>query len=398
MEASARLTGARVFLVDQNGRPLDWAMGEQPLTNHPLFPPEEGFLVGKPGSAETYLPVLGMDVLFVSIPVKEETSPVRAVVMVAPLVEIKRAQLPFLSLLLISSGISFLTALLVGLYLSSSISRPVHNLTEAADKVAAGDLDQMVKEDSKDEIGRLARTFNYMVEKVRRTYRAQRDFVSNVSHELRTPLTSIDGFSQALLDNVAKGGERRHALEVINKESKRLRRLVESLLTLSRIDAGQLDLRITSFDVGSFLSGIIEKLKFRAEEHRIKVILDVADDAGRLKSDPDRLEQVLTNLLDNALNYSSTGDRIWLRGFRKKLKEKEELRIEVQDEGEGIPAEELPHIFDRFHRVEKSRAKKFGGAGLGLSISKEITEALGGKISVQSEPGKGSTFTISLPL
>lgn len=397
--ATDELTGTRIFLVDQNDhligpRPRAEMMMRQRFMRFQSQPmPMEG-----PQTLEQYLPAIRRNVLLVSAPV-EGNPRVKAVVLAAPLQDLSRSQLPFLYLLLLSAAMSFLIATLIALILSGSILKPVRKLTEAADKAAGGDLKQVVKTESRDEIGRLARSFNYMIERVRRMYENQKNFASNISHEFRTPLTSIEGYSDALLSGVAKGkAEREKSLKIINEESKRLKRLTESLLMLSRIDADALEFELTDVDVNAFLKRIKDKLKLQLQEAGVSLDIDSSPYIDHIKTDPDRLEQVLVNLIDNAARHSPAGSTVEITAAEDNPPNlPARVKISVSDQGPGIPEADLKKIFDRFYRVGKAAKGKGSGAGLGLAIAKEMIDALGGSIEVTSESGKGTTFSVYIP-
>jgi two-component system sensor histidine kinase ResE len=235
-----------------------------------------------------------------------------------------------------------------------------------------------------------------MAERVRTAYELQRNFVGDVSHELRTPLTSIEGFTQALLDGVTSSPEeQRRSLEIINQESKRLVRVLRDLLLLSQIDAGEIHPDIRQADLVDVMRKLESIYAARAEETGTGLRVEPPRRALTLFTDPDRLERVLTNLLDNAFKYAAaTGGTVVLSA----AVQADSVEISVSDNGPGIPPEVLPHIFDRFYRVEKSRAQKHGGSGLGLSICKELVWTLGGTIKVSSQPGRGTTFSLTLPI
>jgi len=224
---------------------------------------------------------------------------------------------------------------------------------------------------------------------------SQRDFVANVSHELKTPLTSIQGFSQALLDGMASTPEaQKQAAQVIYDESGRMHRMVIDLLDLARLDAGTLDLQHSPVDLSALLHNIAEKLAPQARSGNLEIRVETTD-LPAVIGDGDRLAQVFTNLVDNALKFTPAGGVITLRAASSGSN----IQVEVEDTGEGIPPEALSNIFNRFYQADLSRSGgRKHGAGLGLAIVKEILEAHGGKITVRSELGKGSTFIVYLPL
>ncbi|OFW57304.1 MAG: hypothetical protein A2W01_01590 [Candidatus Solincola sediminis] len=296
---------------------------------------------------------------------------------------------------LIAAAIALGLSILLALLLSSYVLKPLRNLSHAAWDLAHGNLERRVEVSGQDEITELSRYFNYMAERIQQSSQLQKDFVANVSHEIRTPLTSIEGFSQALMDDMVQDEEdRKRYLNIISEESRRLKRLVSQLLALSRIDAGAWTLRVAPLSLSSYLAEIGEKFQPLADENALSLSIEAASDTPAIETDRDTLEQILQNLLDNAIKFTEAGGEITLSS---KPAGDGGAVIEVKDNGRGIPSDELKQIFDRFVRVERSRSQRFGGAGLGLSVCRDLVNLLGGRISVQSEPGRGSIFTIELP-
>jgi|HigsolmetaAR204D_1030405.scaffolds.fasta_scaffold00238_6 two-component system sensor histidine kinase ResE len=234
-----------------------------------------------------------------------------------------------------------------------------------------------------------------------RVDKLRNDFVANVSHEIRTPLSMVQGYSEALLDDIAASPEeRRELVQVIYDESLRMGRLVKDLLDLARMEAGHLEMNYERLDMNALLGRVYRKFAAMAKEKGILLVKSEDDETLVLESaDRDRLEQVLTNLLDNAIRHTPPGARILLGAKKIASQDGEQLEITVQDEGEGIPPEDLPYIFERFYKADKARKRESsGGTGLGLFIVKTLVEAHRGKIRVQSKPGSGTTFTITLPV
>ncbi|MGH2523883.1 MAG: sensor histidine kinase, partial [Anaerolineales bacterium] len=240
-------------------------------------------------------------------------------------------------------------------------------------------------------------SINAMSKQVLATQQAQRDFLANVSHELKTPLTSIQGFAQAVLDGAVTTPEGlQRSAGIIYDEADRMRRLVEGLLDLARLDAGLRALNRAPLDLRLVLLAVVEKFNLRAREKGVSLHADVPPVLPTLVGDADRLAQVFTNLLDNALEHTPAGNSVTLAA----ASEPGAVVVNVQDTGTGIPRQDLHRIFERFYQVDKSRAARArsGGVGLGLTITKEIVEAHGGSLSVESTVGRGSTFTVRLPL
>ena len=305
----------------------------------------------------------------------------------------------FLQAGLVTLVISIILALLI----ARSIAKPLQRITAATEEIARGNYDQTLDITSPDEVGRLAASFNAMVHEVKASRQAQRDFVANVSHELKTPLTSIQGFSQAILDGTADDEVNRYrAMEIIDSEANRMSRLVDELLDLARIESGQVKMLREPVDLAQMLEACVEKFALRAREGNVELVLDVPA-LPLVTGDKDRLDQVFTNLLANALKYTPPDGKVMVKAqevkkIRKKVGLASTVEISVTDTGTGIPLEDLSHIFERFYQVDKSRAGQDRGAGLGLTIARQIVEAHEGSISVESVRDLGTKFTVSLPI
>ncbi|OUN00993.1 MAG: histidine kinase [Paenibacillaceae bacterium ZCTH02-B3] len=233
-----------------------------------------------------------------------------------------------------------------------------------------------------------------------RTEKMRRDFVANVSHELRTPLSMLQGYSEALLDDIAATPEERKELaRVIHEESMRMSRLVQDLLDLAKMEAGHVELIFRRVNVGELLVRVHRKYAAMAKERGIRLECAVPEEDLVLEqADDGRLEQVLANLLSNAFRHTPAGKAIRLAARKTAMHRGEAVELEVADEGSGIPEEDLPYIFERFYKADKSRKReRDGGTGLGLAIVRHLVEAHGGEIGVRSKVGQGTTFTVRLP-
>ncbi len=289
---------------------------------------------------------------------------------------------------------AFVFAILLAAWMSHWIASPLREISRAAESVSQGNY-QQIPPQGPDEVKALAESFNEMVARVQATQQSQRDFVANVSHELKTPLTSIQGFAQAIEDGTVRDQPGiQKAAGIILTEADRMYRLVVDLLDLARLDAGTADLDRKAVELEEMLSQVVKQFLPQAAESKIKLRLDVRD-LPTFIGDRDRLAQVFTNLIDNAIKHTPAGGRILVEAGP----DRSEVLIKVEDTGVGIPAGDLSRIFERFYQVDKSREKKeLRGAGLGLAISKQIIEAHGGTISVSSEPGQGTIFLVRIPI
>lgn len=233
------------------------------------------------------------------------------------------------------------------------------------------------------------------VSELRQLEQLRRDFVANVSHELRTPLTSIQGFLEAMMDGIIAGDTAKNRyIQVIHQETLRMNRLIHDLLDLSLLESGKIRWEFGSVNLSDLSSRVLLNLEPQLERRKLAFINNLPTDLPPVRGDGDRIGQVLTNIVANAIQYSPVGGTISLNGQTGESF----IKVSISDQGSGIPPEDLSHIWDRFHRVEKSRNRATGGTGLGLSIVKQIVEVHGGFVEAQSDPGMGSTFSFTLPI
>lgn len=285
-------------------------------------------------------------------------------------------------------------AALLAILISRSIALPMQKMAGVAQGIARGDYSQTAPNTGPNEVQALAQSLNEMSQQVQATQQVQRDFLANVSHELKTPLTSIQGFAQAILDGTAASPEAlKRSATIIYDEADRMRRLVEGLLDLARLDSGLRPLHRVPLDLRSMLAAIAEKFGPRAKTKGLELQTELPPTLPTLIGDADRLAQVFTNLLDNALKHTPAGGNVTLSASAIA----EGVMIAVKDSGPGIPLEDLHRVFERFYQVDKSRAHA-EGLGLGLAITKEIVEAHGGSVGVESQAGHGAKFSVRLPL
>lgn len=282
-----------------------------------------------------------------------------------------------------------------GLFLASRALHPVERITQAAQSITAHDLSQRLNLDlPDDELGRLARTFDAMIARLDEAFHRQRRFTADASHELRTPLTIIKGDLSLALTRSRDADYYHRVLVEVDEEVDQMGRLVDRLLALARADAEGVAIQRQTTDLSALLTDLVEQTRPLAEAKGLELVAQIAP--GLTASvDPDAVTQVVLNLLDNAIKYTPSG-RVRLNAHR--AASDDEVRIAVSDSGPGIPAEHLPHIFDRFYRVDRARSRELGGAGLGLAIARELVAAHGGVLTVHSVPGEGSTFTVHLPV
>jgi two-component system phosphate regulon sensor histidine kinase PhoR len=233
------------------------------------------------------------------------------------------------------------------------------------------------------------------ISRLKELERIRQDFVANVSHELRTPLTTIKGYAETLLEGALKEDVAFQFTQVIKKHADRLTKIVEDLLMLSRIESKEFRLEKKIVSPQDLVNDVIDYVRQSADKKRISIHKSEMAPSLKVEADRNYLEQVLINLVDNAIKYTPDGGRITISVVEK---EGQEVEFSVRDNGIGIPKEDMPRIFERFYRVDKGRSKESGGTGLGLSIVKHLVQAHGGRVWVESRLGEGSTFSFTLPL
>ena len=290
---------------------------------------------------------------------------------------------------LLSAGVAVLLALLLGGLLAFTMTRSLRDLTEATIEIAKGKFGKQVKVRSNDEIGELAVSFNQMSVDLDQATKARQQMTADIAHDLRSPLSVITGYAEALSDNKLPGTQ--EVYNILLQETKHLDRLVDDLRLLSLADTGELPLNLQTASPRVLIERVVARHSFTAEQHQLSLTVHAGDDLPMVSIDVERMSQVLDNLILNAFRYTSEGGRVQLEAGVLSG----QVQIKVSDTGRGISPEDLPHIFDRFYRGDKSRPHN-GESGLGLAIAKSIIEAHGGNITVVSEPDQGTQFTIAL--
>jgi signal transduction histidine kinase len=291
-----------------------------------------------------------------------------------------------------AGALAIAIAILMTFLLSRRILSPVRALTKAARQLGKGDFSRRVDYGGRGELGELASSFNSMADNLQRIERLRRNMVADIAHELRTPLSNLKGYLEAISDGVVKADET--TIRSLNEEASSLSRLVEDLQELSLADAGEIKINPQEEDISRLIKETVNIAQTKAGAKGISVSYNLPGAVSPVNMDIYRIKQVLNNLITNAIAHTGKDGQITL-GVRE---ENGKVYVSVSDTGEGIPPEDLPMIFERFYRVDKSRTRATGGTGLGLTIAKRLVEAHGGTIEVKSEVGRGSTFTFTLPV
>ncbi|WP_228467330.1 sensor histidine kinase [Peribacillus sp. JNUCC41] len=291
---------------------------------------------------------------------------------------------------LLATALLLFFMLVIIYFLSKALTRPLISMKEATIKLSKGNFSVAVPVRSHDELGELAQSIQSLADELNYLKKERNEFLASISHELRTPLTYIKGYADVARRRDLDDSERSRYLEIIHDESERLNRLLDELFNMARMDLNTFTISKETVQLSSFLRNIHEKVLPAFTNERIQLNLECKDDLF-IDIDPSRFEQVILNLLDNALKYSNEYTVTTIKATECLGR----ISISIIDQGVGIPPEDIPHIFDRLYRVEKSRARDTGGFGLGLSIVKQLVEIQGGTISVKSNLKQGTCFTIT---
>ena len=341
-------------------------------------------------------------------------TPSYGVVLAVPQQSIGSAWLAVAPSLSVAAILSLVVSVGLAVFLARSIAQPIVEITQASEEVAKGNYEQTVAVKGRDEIARLARAFNTMAQQVGRTNRTLREFLANASHELKTPLTSIQGFSQAMVDGaITEPEDYARAGEIVNAEAQRMRRLVDDLLLLSRMESGEVTMDRESVDLADLLATCVERFRWRAEAREVGLEMHLPANLGKITGDSRRLEQVFENLLDNAVRYTPRAGTVRVKADRVESNVTEPgddraspqgkptssawARVVVHNTGSWIPEEDLTRVFERFYCGRSGSDRSADGSGLGLAIVKEIVQAHGGWVIARSDVTSGTEFEVNLP-
>ena len=402
----ARAAGGRITLVRADGKVLvDSEANAAQMENHRTRPELMQAFRGETGSSIRRSATTGVSFLYVAVPVASQGGAIRIAV---PLSEINQQVNLIRGKILASTALAFLPAIAIAALLARLISRRLAAIMAHAGELARGNFRARLARTDSSELGQLAQTLNDTARNLQQTVaqlerehtelekveRMRKDFVINVSHELRTPLASIQGYTETLMDGALYDADHNmRFLGVIRHNAERLARLTEDLLTLSRIEQKRQNFEFESHLVDGLLKDAMDQVRPIAEKNDIRLEEDSPPEGTQAWCDSEAVSQILSNLLDNAIKFTPAGGRITV-GARPAGRL---IEVYVRDTGIGIPAEDLPRLFERFYRVDKARSRELGGTGLGLSIVKHLVAALDGTTRVESAVGQGSTFFFTLP-
>ncbi|MDU2065691.1 MAG: HAMP domain-containing sensor histidine kinase [Sporomusaceae bacterium] len=387
------LVGATCWIVDENSQTVTGIPPENWLVDYPEAQGAIAKLAREKGESWLYRSSRRGDrSILLALTIPEINQP-RILVMHASTPRVNKQADRAQPLLLYGAIAGLLVAATFAFFISRSLTWPLANISNAARRFASGDFNARTTATGNSEIGRLGQTFNSMAKSFAAIEQNRREFLANVTHELKTPTTSIQAMTEALLDNMVPPQQERAFLTAILQASRRMDRLTNDLLDLSKLEAGEMPAIQEVIELAGFLKNQIKLESILFQEKGVRLELDVTEGLYVL-ADSCRLAQVLTNLLSNARRYSPPNTLVTVAAKRQGKK----VLITVVDQGKGIAEKDLPYIWDRFYRVDKARSREDGGTGLGLAITKYLVELMNGRIYAQSTLGQGSTFTIELPL
>ncbi|KIQ94948.1 Alkaline phosphatase synthesis sensor protein phoR [Anoxybacillus thermarum] len=350
-------------------------------------------LAGKTVTKKGYEQTFDRHIVGIIIPLLDEHRLMGILYLYVPLASIEDVLERMQTFVALGGSLFLFITVFVGRKIAMHFTKPLQHMQQAAYRVSQGDFSVQVDVETEDEIGQLAKAFNQMAHALAKEDERKKEFLANVSHELRTPLSYVKGYSEALLDGVVKDEEQQKKyMRLIHREASRMQRLVRDLLDLAQLE-GTYPLVRTPFSIAQLIEETIEKYEPLLQEKRIHLSLDVDHDLV-VDGDPDRIEQVLQNLLDNALRYTPSGGNMSLRTVNKHPM----CELVISDSGQGMSKQDIERLGERFFRTDRSRSREHGGIGLGIVIVKQIVKLHGGSIRFESEQGKGTTVYIQLPL
>jgi two-component system phosphate regulon sensor histidine kinase PhoR len=404
----AQAVGGRITVISRDGRVLaDTGARPQAMENHASRPEVIAAFSGRTGSDARVSNTTHVKSLYVAIPLADG-----ALRIAVPLSEVDGHVSAIRRQLLSAVGIAFVPAIIVAAVFARTVSSKLAAIIDYAGRLAKGDFAARLKGGGRDELGMLVEQLNETAGKLQKMFeqlesehaelekveRVRKDFVINVSHELRTPLASIQGYTETLLDGALQDPNHNvRFLTIIRQNAERLGRLTADLLTLSRLELKTTRMQFASYYADRLIAECVDSMRPIAEKKNIEIGAENPPPGTDVFCDSEAIHQVISNLLDNAIKYTPEGGSIAV-GAGPADGEVDFVEFYVRDSGIGIPAADLPRLFERFYRVDKARSRELGGTGLGLAIVKHLVLAHGGSVAVESTPGSGSTFLFRLPV
>ncbi len=387
----ADATGTEIFVIDESGKVVvSSVVGYNGAVKEKFY---KGALKGK---SETFLERTkgknSTNVLGVTEPIRHNGQVVGSVLVCVPLRDITVAREGVFKCFFWSMCVAIVFVLVMVYFLAKKISKPIQKLNYVAKSISKGNFKQRVEIDEIEELGELGETFNEMAESIEAFEATRNSFLANISHDLRTPMTTITGFVEGILDGTIPEEKHQWYLSIVLDESKRLSRIVNDILDISKLEQGSFNLEMQNFDINELVRLTVIKLEKKITDKNIQLSVEFEKESLMVFADKDAISRVLTNLLDNAIKFTNeTGFIDIIAGIKN-----QKAYVSVQNSGNGIAEDELRHIFDRFYKTDKSRSLDKNGAGLGLYIVKSIMQAHGQRVWAESEQGEYARFSFTL--
>ncbi len=395
VEAYGEDSSSIIFITDNSGEIMLVSLPRLKYLEGEKIEPQliESLREGKEIKIEGNLGnLLNETFLILGYPIRYNGRVVGSVILNTPLPELQRLSWEVYGLFLKAIGISAVITIISIYIMSRRISRPLREIGRVARQIAGGNFKARVKAISNDEVGELGRTFNYMAEALNNLEQVRKSFIANVSHELRTPLTSVAGFVEGMMDGTIPADKQQHYLTIVKQEVVRLTRLVNDILDLAKVESGEVSINPRVFNIGELIRRSAVKFENQVSSKNINLEIALEKEDQLVLADPDAIERVITNLLDNAVKFTPEGGIINITACCKD----QSIYVSIGDNGVGIDKDDLPYIWERFFKTDKSRSKDKIGTGLGLAIVKNIVQRHNQNIWVESELDKGSVFTFTL--
>lgn len=391
IEAVSKFLRAEVWIVDRNGTIIVDSQSSNLIgtTIEHFDPTDTG---NRSYSVGTYYSLFPYAVLSVSAPITGNYNTYGYVLIHLPLEQIQSSRNGILNIVYITSLIVFALSLIILIVFTKTVYFPVKKITEGANQYAEGNLNHRIIIKTRDEMGYLAATLNYMSDELNKMEDYQRKFIANVSHDFRSPLTSIKGYLEAIIDGTIPAEMQEKYLKLVISETERLNKLTSGMLTLNSLDSKGY-LSRSNFDINRVIKDTAASFEGQCSAKNITFDLTFSDNMEMVYADLGKIQQVLYNLIDNAIKFSHNDSSIYIQSSTKY----EKVFVSVKDTGIGIPKDSVKKVFDRFYKSDLSRGKDKKGTGLGLSIVKEIIQSHGENIDVVSTEGVGTEFIFSLP-
>lgn len=400
LDSLKTLLGIDIWITDKNGQ-LIAASPTDPNSNNTPTPVQLSQLSDKLDVHQSFVKTgqfygcFSTDTLSVGIPLILKERQVGYIILHASLADTSDIKSGILKVLYLAYLVVMLLSLLLLHHFTKRVLDPLEQINHVASEYRKGNFESPLQVEDKNEIGQLADSLNDMADELQKMEEYRKNFISNVSHDFRSPLTSIKGYLEAIQDGTIPPERQAHYIDVVLGETKRLTKLTSGLIALNDFNSNTLILKKKIFDISEMILTIMDSFEGIAIKKQVRLLPDIPGTPVKAYADPDKIYQVIYNLVDNALKFSNSGSSIFVTLL---ILDDDKIKISVKDNGEGISDDHQKHIFERFYKADTSRGKDKAGSGLGLAIVKEIIKAHNESITLQSKEHEGADFSFTLPL